>query len=141
MADSTDDTALNPSGIPLRPFYEGGDAGALLRHLAALKESHVRVMTVLALNDAGKASFDKDLARKVGIERRRPLLAGKVDLEGSVWSGGAPGAAGGYAINGGRMRPPHSHRGISAGGSYVFSSAKGERLQRSQRLLKSSPCI
>ena len=26
MADSPDDTVLNPSGIPLKPFYEDGDA-------------------------------------------------------------------------------------------------------------------
>ncbi|HEY7064504.1 MAG TPA: VWA domain-containing protein [Chloroflexota bacterium] len=46
-------------------LYEGGDAAALLRQLAALKESRVQVLCVLALNDAGKGSFDKDLARKV----------------------------------------------------------------------------
>jgi uncharacterized protein with von Willebrand factor type A (vWA) domain len=46
-------------------LYEGGDPAALLRQLAALKESRAQVLCVLALNDAGKASFDKDLARKV----------------------------------------------------------------------------
>jgi Mg-chelatase subunit ChlD len=46
-------------------LYEGGDSSALLRQLAALRESRVRVLCVLALNDSGKASFDRDLARKV----------------------------------------------------------------------------
>jgi Mg-chelatase subunit ChlD len=46
-------------------LYEGGDANQMLRHLAALKESRVQVLTALALNDTGKASFDKDMARKV----------------------------------------------------------------------------
>ena len=46
-------------------LYEGGDPAALLRQLAALKESRVQVLCVLALNDAGKGSFDQDLARKV----------------------------------------------------------------------------
>lgn len=46
-------------------LYEGGDSAALLRQLAALKGSRARVLSVLALNDAGRASFDKDLARKV----------------------------------------------------------------------------
>jgi hypothetical protein len=49
----------------LTDLYEGGDPAALLRQLAALKESRAQVLCVLALNDAGKASFDKDLARKV----------------------------------------------------------------------------
>jgi Mg-chelatase subunit ChlD len=46
-------------------LFEGGDSADLLRQLAALKESRTRVLCVLALNDAGTASFDKDLARKV----------------------------------------------------------------------------
>jgi hypothetical protein len=46
-------------------LYEGGDSGALIRRLAALRESQVRVLCVLALNDSGRASFDKDMARKV----------------------------------------------------------------------------
>ena len=41
------------------------DKETLLRHLAALKESRAQVLCVLALNDAGKASFDKDVARQV----------------------------------------------------------------------------
>jgi Mg-chelatase subunit ChlD len=46
-------------------LYEGGDADVLLRELAALKESRVQVLCVLALNDAGRASSNADLARKV----------------------------------------------------------------------------
>src|SRR5262249_24715033 len=46
-------------------LFEGGDAAALLRQLAAFAESRVQVLCVLALNDAGKGSFDRDLARKV----------------------------------------------------------------------------
>jgi Mg-chelatase subunit ChlD len=44
---------------------EGGDRAALLQHLAALRESRVRVMCVLALNDAGRASFNRELGRQV----------------------------------------------------------------------------
>ncbi|MFN8634756.1 MAG: VWA domain-containing protein [Chloroflexota bacterium] len=46
-------------------LYEGGSRTSLLEQLGALKESKVNVMCVLALNDAGKASFDPDLARQV----------------------------------------------------------------------------
>ena len=46
-------------------LYEGGDRPDLLRQLGLLKESRANVLCVLALNDAGTASFDKDLARKV----------------------------------------------------------------------------
>jgi hypothetical protein len=46
-------------------LYEGGDANALLRQLAALKESRARVLCVLALNDAGRASYNVGLARQV----------------------------------------------------------------------------
>jgi hypothetical protein len=46
-------------------LYEGGDREALLRGLAALREARTQVLCVLALNDAGKASFDRDMARKV----------------------------------------------------------------------------
>jgi hypothetical protein len=46
-------------------LYEGGDSAALLRRLAALKESRVQVLCVLALNDRGVASYDKDLGRRV----------------------------------------------------------------------------
>lgn len=46
-------------------LYEGGDRGSLLRGLAALRESRVRILTVVALNDRGVASYDQHLARDV----------------------------------------------------------------------------
>jgi hypothetical protein len=46
-------------------LYEGGSQAELLRQLAALKENRVHVLCVLALNDGGTASYDRDLARKV----------------------------------------------------------------------------
>jgi hypothetical protein len=46
-------------------LFEGGSQTTLLDQLEALKESRVNVMCVLALNDAGRASFDPDMARKV----------------------------------------------------------------------------
>jgi hypothetical protein len=51
--------------ILITDLYEGGDRGALLRGLEALRESRVRVLCVLALNDGGVASFDQTLARDV----------------------------------------------------------------------------
>ena len=46
-------------------LYEGGDSADLLRQLAALVEGRTKVLCVLALNDGGTASFNRDLARKV----------------------------------------------------------------------------
>jgi Mg-chelatase subunit ChlD len=46
-------------------LYEGGSRTDLLAQLGALRESRAHVLCVLALNDAGKASFDRDLAREV----------------------------------------------------------------------------
>jgi len=46
-------------------LFEGGSQATLLDQLEALKESRVNVLCVLALNDAGRASFDPDMARKV----------------------------------------------------------------------------
>jgi hypothetical protein len=51
--------------ILVTDLFEGGDGKALLRQLAALRESRVQVLCVLALNDAGRGSFDRDMARKV----------------------------------------------------------------------------
>ena len=45
-------------------LYEGGDP-APVAPAGALKASRVQVLCVLALNDAGRASFDRDLACKV----------------------------------------------------------------------------
>jgi hypothetical protein len=46
-------------------LYEGGNAADLLAQLGALRESRAHVLCVLALNDSGTASFDRDMARKV----------------------------------------------------------------------------
>jgi len=46
-------------------LYEGGNAADLLQQLGALKEARTQVMCVLAVNDGGTASFDRDMARKV----------------------------------------------------------------------------
>lgn len=46
-------------------LYESGNRRALLRSLRELRESRVNVLSILALNDAGVASFDRDLARDV----------------------------------------------------------------------------
>ena len=46
-------------------LYEGGDPEGVLSGLAALRENRAQVLCVLALNDAGKASFDRDMARRV----------------------------------------------------------------------------
>jgi Mg-chelatase subunit ChlD len=51
--------------VLISDLFEGGVAEGLLQQLAALKESHVKAMCVLALNDAGRASYDHDLARQV----------------------------------------------------------------------------
>ena len=44
---------------------EGGDQQALLDRLAALKESKVKVLCVLALSDRGVASYNRELGRRV----------------------------------------------------------------------------
>ncbi len=51
--------------ILITDLYEGGDEEALLRRLGALVESHVRVLCLLALDDAGRPSFNRALARQV----------------------------------------------------------------------------
>ncbi|MEJ5309162.1 MAG: VWA domain-containing protein [Anaerolineae bacterium] len=51
--------------ILISDLYEGGDAAALLRTLDALVESRVRVLCLLALDDSGRPSFNRDLARQV----------------------------------------------------------------------------
>lgn len=51
--------------ILITDLYEGGDESALLRHLAALVESHVRTLCLLALDDTGRPSFNRDMARQV----------------------------------------------------------------------------
>ena len=49
----------------LSDLYEGAGEAAMLRELAAIKESRARVLCVLALNDTGRATYDRDAARKV----------------------------------------------------------------------------
>lgn len=51
--------------ILITDLYEGGSEPTLLRHLASLVESHVRVLCLLALDDTGRPSFSKELARQV----------------------------------------------------------------------------
>jgi hypothetical protein len=51
--------------IFLSDLYEGAGEAAMLRELAAIREQGARALCVLALNDAGRASFDRDVARKV----------------------------------------------------------------------------
>ncbi len=51
--------------ILITDLYEGGDRGAMLRGLEAMRESRVKVLCVLALNDGGVASYDHALARDV----------------------------------------------------------------------------
>jgi Mg-chelatase subunit ChlD len=46
-------------------LYEGGNAGRMLRTISELVESRVKVLTLLALTDDGKASFDAQMAEKV----------------------------------------------------------------------------
>ena len=46
-------------------LYEGGDRVALLRGLESMVARRATVLCVLALNDGGRASYDRDLAREV----------------------------------------------------------------------------
>ncbi len=43
-------------------LYEGGNEKALLRQIATMKESGVTIVTLLALSDAGKPSYDQSMA-------------------------------------------------------------------------------
>ena len=43
-------------------LYEGGDGDELIRRLAALHRSGVRVVVLLALSDAGAPAYDHDRA-------------------------------------------------------------------------------
>lgn len=66
--DYAADLVLQPEKtlfILITDLYEGGDVEALLRRLGALVESHVRVLCLLALDDTGRPSFNRDLARRV----------------------------------------------------------------------------
>ena len=47
-------------------LYEGGDRAALLARMAQLVESRVKVVSLLALSDGGKPSYDHELAAELG---------------------------------------------------------------------------
>jgi len=51
--------------ILITDLMEGGDAGALIARLTALKGSGVNVIVLLALTDTGQPYYDKDMAAKV----------------------------------------------------------------------------
>jgi hypothetical protein len=51
--------------IFLSDLYEGAGEAAMLKELAGVKESRAHTLCIMALNDSGKASFDRDVARKV----------------------------------------------------------------------------
>jgi Mg-chelatase subunit ChlD len=51
--------------ILISDLFENGDPEAMLRGLAALVESRARVLCLLALDDTGRPSFNRDLARQV----------------------------------------------------------------------------
>ncbi len=51
--------------ILISDLYENGNPQAMLRGLEALVESRVRVLCLLALDDTGRPSFNRDLARQV----------------------------------------------------------------------------
>lgn len=65
-------------------LHEGGDRDALLAQLARLKESRSQVLCVLALNDAGRASYDESLARKVAALEIPTFAATPNRLVGAV---------------------------------------------------------
>ena len=48
--------------VLISDLHEGGDPGALRRHAAHLVEAGVRLLTLLALDDAGAPAFDRDNA-------------------------------------------------------------------------------
>ncbi|MDR2939944.1 MAG: VWA domain-containing protein [Clostridiales bacterium] len=51
--------------ILISDLFEGGVEAGLLRQLAAMKESGVKCMSILALSDRGKPSYDEQLGRKI----------------------------------------------------------------------------
>lgn len=53
--------------ILITDLMEGGDAGALIARLTALKGSGVNVIVLLALTDTGQPYYDKDMAAKVSV--------------------------------------------------------------------------
>jgi uncharacterized protein with von Willebrand factor type A (vWA) domain len=62
------DLIENPSKtifILISDLYEGGVEKKLLENLEYMKESGVKVITLLALSDQGKPSYDERLAKKI----------------------------------------------------------------------------
>lgn len=51
--------------IIVSDLYENGNQSALVRRMRELRESGVRTMTLLALSDSGKPSYDERLARQL----------------------------------------------------------------------------
>ncbi len=47
-------------------LYEGGDAGALVGRMRQLVDSRVKVVSLLALSDSGRPSYDHAMAAKLG---------------------------------------------------------------------------
>jgi Mg-chelatase subunit ChlD len=52
--------------ILISDLYEGGDRAALLSRMQQLVDSRVKVVCMLALSDAGKPSYDHDVAALLG---------------------------------------------------------------------------
>ncbi|CAN5453642.1 VWA domain-containing protein [soil metagenome] len=51
--------------IMITDLFEGGNQAQLVRRLEAMVQSGVKAICLLALSDAGKPSFDEELARKL----------------------------------------------------------------------------
>lgn len=50
--------------VLISDLFEGGNAEALLRRVAAIKNSGTQLITLLALNDKGAPAFDRNIATK-----------------------------------------------------------------------------
>jgi uncharacterized protein (DUF58 family) len=51
--------------ILITDLYEGGREAALLKSLAQLAEDRVHLLCLLALDDSGRPSYNRELARRV----------------------------------------------------------------------------
>jgi Mg-chelatase subunit ChlD len=63
----TEGVIQNPSDtvlILISDLYEGGNASEMIKRMASIKASGVNVITLLALSDEGKPSYDKAIATK-----------------------------------------------------------------------------
>jgi uncharacterized protein with von Willebrand factor type A (vWA) domain len=52
--------------ILISDLYEGGDRAALVARMQQLVDSRVKVVCMLALSDAGKPSYDHEIAAQLG---------------------------------------------------------------------------